>query len=288
MPRNGKACADQGEPMPTFPKDAGIVPKATTPFLQARGSQDSEARKRRRHYRTSPPCRRSIKAYVGTDRTRCWKGFIEDITSGGARLSFPGEDHPRYALHESVYVQICSPYLERTLAIPSIVSYRYESAERATFGFEFKKRPAELIQLPAPLKHVFNRRRERRVQPAPERPIHVTIAATRGERLETLAHDVSRGGLAFVAPVPEAALLAPGDVVDLELRLPGSQDAFRARAILSWREQVAGGVRLGACFLAEASDHPDPLKSALEGYFRERRREIARGRRNAARSSTPA
>jgi c-di-GMP-binding flagellar brake protein YcgR len=245
---------------------------------QPRAFQDCEARKRRRHYRTSPPSRKSLKAYVGTDRTRCWKGFIEDITSGGARLSFPGEDHPVYALHESVYVQISSPYLERTLVIPSIVSYRYESVERATYGFEFKKRPAELIHLPAPLQPVFNRRRDRRVRPAPEQPIHLTVMTSDGERYETLAQDISTGGLSFVLAAHEGALLAPGDTIEVEIRLPGSRETFRAKAILSSRGQTEGGMRLGASFEAASRDLA-PLKEALASYVRDRRREIARGRR---------
>lgn len=277
MPRNGKARTDQTGPMKARRADTGRGPKETTVLLQLRAYQESEARKRRRHYRTSPPSRRSIKIYVGNERKRSWKGFIEDVTSGGARLSFPGEEHPRYALHESVFVQICSPYLELPLVVPSIVCYRYESVERATYGFEFKKRPGDLIELPAALKQVFNRRRDRRVRPAPGKPIHLTVSASADERFETFVHDISTSGLAFVVTGNDGAFLVPGDPVDVELRLPGSRETFRVKAMLCAREQVLEGLRFGVLFQTGNSSDLAPLKSALAKYVRERRRETARG-----------
>ena len=277
MPGNGKA--DPTGAKPALRGDTGRGPKEATVLLHPRAYRDSEARKRRRHYRTSPPSRSSIKIYVGNERKRCWKGFIEGVTSGGARLSFPGGDRPLYALHESVYVQICSPYLERPLVVPSIVCYRYESLERATYGFEFKKRPGDLIVLPSPLKQVFNQRRDRRVQPNPAKPIHLIVTASPGERFETLAHDISTSGLAFVVACGAGAFLVPGHSVDVDLRLPGYREAFRVKAMLRTREQVAGGVRIGACFPAKDSIDVAPFKNAIAIYVRERRREIGRGLR---------
>jgi len=282
MPRNGKARVDHAGLVRALRADPGKGPKEATVPMQPRAYQESESRKRRRHYRTSPPSRRSIKIYVGNDRTRSWKGFIEDVTSGGVRLSFPGGDHPQYALHETVYVQICSPYLERPLVVPSIVCYRYESTERATYGFEFKKRPADLIELPAPLKQVFNQRRDRRVQPAPEKPIHLIVSASAHERFETLAHDISTNGLSFVVAGDGGAFLVPGNSVDVELRLPDSREAFPVKAILCAREQVAGGVRVGASFQVGDSADLASFKNALAIYVRERRREIGRGHRPGA------
>jgi hypothetical protein len=243
------------------------------------------ARKRRRHYRTCPPSRKSIKIYVGGDPTRSWKGFIEDVSSGGTRLSFPGEDHPQFALHQGVELQICSPYLQRSLVVPSIVSYRYEAEDRATYGFQLKKRPVDLVELPAPLKQVFNRRRDRRVQPAPERPVHAIVTASPDERFEALAYDISTSGISFVLTGSEGAFLVPGDPIDLELRLPGSTDTHRLKAALCARESVPGGLRLGACFQTGRSPQIDSLKTCLSEYVKERRREIARARRR--KSSQP-
>jgi len=254
--------------------------------LQLRAFRDSEDRKRRRHYRTCPPSRKCLKIHVGKDPKR-WKGFIEDVTSGGTRLSFPAEDHPRYSLHESVHVQISSPYLERSLVVPSIVSYRYESVERATYGFEFTKRPADLVDIPAPLKQVFNQRRERRVRPAPDKPIHLTVTASADERFEALAHDIAAGGLSFILAADDGTLMAAGDAVELEIRLPCQAERFRARGILSSREQAAGGVHFGACFQGGKTESTAGLNAALTKYVRERRREIARDRQ-APRTGTPA
>ena len=283
MPSNGEARANRVGSGP-----AGRAGKEATLLLQLSAFHECEARKRRRQYRSSPPSRRTLKIYVGNERKRSWKGFIEDVSGGGARLSFPGEDHPKYALYDAVHLHILSPYLERPLLVPSTVTSRYESVERATYGFAFKKRPAQLIQLPAPLKQIFNRRRDPRVQPSPGQPIRVTFMDLHGERFETNAHDISAGGFSCVLVGDDAAFLAPGDAIDIQLRLPCYMETLRAKAVVSSREQVVGGLRLGAFFQPKAPDDLAHLKTVLAKYVANRRREIARAQRAAGRRSAPA
>ena len=183
---------------------------------------------------------------------RPMEGTLEDVSAGEVTVLLMDDRRPPLARNQRVRLQIQLRKLEKPMNIVGTLMEQRKDGDRTHCVFRFTHIATVDKTLPPDIYAVFNRRQMFRVRPDPKHPIKATLKSLEDDeqQLEALARvtDISGSGVGLLVEAKEAAPFNLRGQLNLELCLPGEDDAITFRARMCYRIEVGNRWRYGIEF----------------------------------------
>lgn len=232
-----------------------------------------EARKR---YRRSPGKNHALGVSLRLPGAEPISGSIVDLSAGGAAVLFRHDRDPELAVGRTGQLVFSSLLHGGEIVVDcAVASVRGSPDTGRRYGFRFSGVEELFAQLDSYYFNFFNRRRRVRVRPALDTRLPVTLRLASGS-FEAPASDLSVHGLGFMVNRSKADELSAAKGVDIEFKIPKTQEAVAVRARVVHVTELTRGVLAGLEFDPADATAFEDQRQRLDAYARAREEDMAR------------
>ncbi len=233
-----------------------------------------ETAERRKQYRKGQVADGSIRFRLHTPSGDTQAEFI-DISVHGAGARFLLEHDPHLQRDDVVELTIESRDHGKVTTPARVVYGQQDGQRHIRYGFEFINIGNLYSQLDSFYARLFNRRGSKRVRPALDSSVTMTLG-WRSNITEAQVNEISATGAGVILPMAAAYQLQGIEEVRVSFRLPGLREQFRGSARILNRKTVSDKVLLGLAFDLEDEDGLAALVPRLQKFVDERAKEMER------------